>query len=96
MRCEAGYIYDLERERERGRAVSGIWRRWAKAGRDLSTSPISPRLRDSLRLDGGVNMANIAGRSPAYHFASPKAGIRGSGRTGLEAPPVGGRREEVE
>jgi len=40
-------------------------------------SSIQPRLRDSLRLDGGVNIVNIAtGRqSPVRHFASRKTGI---------------------
>jgi len=40
-------------------------------------SSIQPRLRDSLSLDGGVNIVNIAtGRqSPVRHFASRKTGI---------------------
>jgi len=40
-------------------------------------SSIQQRLRDSLRLDGGVNIVNIAARreSPVRHFASRKTGI---------------------
>jgi len=40
---------------------------------------ISARLRDSLRLDGGVNIVNIAAGSPARYFASRKTGIRVTG-----------------
>ncbi|KAF7384684.1 hypothetical protein HZH68_014296 [Vespula germanica] len=49
-----------------------------------------PRLRDSLRLDGGVNIVNIAVGTTVHHFASRKTGIQSSssrGHTGL-----GGRR----
>lgn len=46
---------------------------------NLPSSSISPRLRDSLRLDGGVNIVNTAAGSPARHFAFRKTGIRVTG-----------------
>lgn len=44
-------------------------------------------VRDSLRLDGGVNIVNIAGGTTVYHFASPKTGIRclSNGKPGSRA-----------
>lgn len=51
---------------------------------NLPSSSISPRLRDSLRLDGGVNIVNIAVGSPVRHFASCKTGIRVTGNDGDE------------
>lgn len=54
------------------------------AWNNLPSSSISLRLRDSLRLDGGVNIVNIAVGSPVRHFASRKTGIRVTGNDGDE------------
>ncbi|KAL2738835.1 hypothetical protein V1478_001401, partial [Vespula squamosa] len=49
-----------------------------------------PRLRDSLRLDGGVNIVNIAVGTTVHHFASRKTGIQSSSSRGHTGS--GGRR----
>lgn len=66
-------IYDSER----GCGEAREYIEWAWA--IFPPSSISVRLRDSLRLDGGVNIVNIAVGSPARYFASRKTGIRVAG-----------------
>lgn len=68
---EQGDIYDSERDSAVRRVSINVYRMgWS----NLPSSSISLRLRDSLRLDGGVNIVNIAVGSPVRHFASRKTG----------------------
>lgn len=68
---EQGDIYDSERDSAVRRVSINAYRMgWS----NLPSSSISLRLRDSLRLDGGVNIVNIAFGSPVRHFASRKTG----------------------